>query len=117
MAEGDRATVGSDARGVQAGLLDYRERLRAESFVEFDHGDIVQRQAGELQRIWNRKDGADAELLGRTSSRGVSNEACKRLEAERVRASFAHDHRGGGAVAHGGTVSRCNRAFRVERRF
>src|SRR6266576_1247184 len=40
MSERDGAAVGIDARGVQTCLLDNRERLSGEGFVEFDDSDV-----------------------------------------------------------------------------
>src|SRR2546430_4824742 len=39
MPEGDRAAVGIDARGIEPGLPDDRERLCRERFVELDDRD------------------------------------------------------------------------------
>src|ERR1700740_1659149 len=114
VAEGDRATVGIYARGVEGGLLDYGERLRGESFIEFDYGDIAERETGELQRFGDGEDGADAELLGRATSSGIGDKTRERLEPESVGAGLAHDHGGGGTIAHRGTVSGGDGAFGVE---
>ena len=75
MAEGDGTAVGIDTRGVKASLLNHGEGLRCEGFVEFDDGDVLEREAGELQRFGDGLNGADAELFGENASGGVGDEA------------------------------------------
>ena len=69
MAEGDGAAVGIDARGIQIGLLDDGEGLRGERFVQFDHGEIVERESREIKRFRNGVDRADAEFFWRSTRR------------------------------------------------
>src|SRR5229473_4548231 len=115
MAEGDGATVGIDARGVEGGLLEDGEGLRGEGFIELDDGDVGKREAGELESLGNSEYRADAEFLGRAAGGGVGDEARERLEAEGFGAGFAHDHGGSGAVAHGRAVAGGDGALDVER--
>src|SRR5258708_36865868 len=89
VAEGDRATVGIYARGIEGGLLDYGEGLRGERFIEFDYCDITERETGELQRLGNRENRADAELLGRAAGGGVGDKSAERLWAGSVGPGFA----------------------------
>src|SRR5260221_5111148 len=115
MAESDRAAVRVHARGIKPGLLDYGQGLRGEGFVEFDYRDVREREAGELQRLRNGEDGANAELLGRAAGGGVGDETRERLDAECVGARLAHDPNDGCAVAHRRAVSSGNRTLGVER--
>src|ERR1700730_12798860 len=114
MAEGDCAAVGIDTRGVEAGLLDYGKGLRGEGFVELDYGDVAEREAGELQRFGNGENGTDAEFFRRAAGGRVGDKTRERFEAEGVSAGLAHDHRSGGAVAHGRAVSGGDGALCVE---
>src|SRR5258708_7103433 len=114
MTEGDGTAVGVDARRVEGGLLDYGEGLRGEGFVELDDSDVAEREAGELQRFGDGEDGADTEFLGRAAGGGVGDETRERLQTEGLGARVAHDHGGGGAIAHGGTVSGRDAALDVE---
>src|SRR5690606_28147194 len=51
------ATVGVDARRVRAGLLDPRQDDGGEGLVDLHHVDVVDRQAGLLQRVLGGRDG------------------------------------------------------------
>src|SRR5260370_30769128 len=79
VAEGDRATVGIYARGIEGGLLDYGEGLRREGFTEFDYCDITERETGQLQRLGNRGKQAASQLLGRAAGGGVGDKSRERL--------------------------------------
>jgi len=79
VAEGDGAAVGIDARSVESGLLDDGERLRGEGFVKFDDGHVVEGEAGELQRLRDGADWADAEFFGEDPGGGVGDEAGERF--------------------------------------
>src|ERR1700730_6330575 len=105
MAESDSAAIGIDAGGIETGLLQDGEGLRREGLVELDYGDVIQGEARELQCFRNGEDGTDTEFLGRAAGGRVGDEADERLEAERLCAGLAHDHRRGSAVAHRRAVS------------
>src|SRR5260370_5106400 len=54
VAEGDRATVGVYARGIEGGLLDYGEGVRRQRFIEVDYCDSTEGETCELQRPRDR---------------------------------------------------------------
>src|SRR5258708_39392149 len=81
VAEGDRATVGIYARGIEGGLLDYGEGLRGERFIEFDYGDITERETGELQPLGNPENRDHAELLRRAARGRVGDQTRGRRAA------------------------------------
>ena len=66
---GSRPSVADDGQG-----------LRGKSLVEFDEIDLVQREAGPLQRLGNGGDGTDAHLFRQAAGGGVGNQAGQRLE-------------------------------------
>src|SRR6267378_228924 len=73
VAQGDGASVGIDAAGVEAGLLDDGQGLRGEGFVELDYCHVIEREAGELQRFGDGSNGADAEFFGKNARSGVGD--------------------------------------------
>src|SRR6266568_1566827 len=82
MAERDGAAVGIDARRIEAGLPDDGERLSGERFVEFDDGDVAEREAGEFEDFWNRGDRADAEFFGENAGGGIGDKTRERFQAQ-----------------------------------
>src|SRR3954447_13979604 len=86
MADGDRAAVGVDLRGVQAvlgPLADVGEALGGEGLVELDAVDVAPPDAGALQGYVRGRDRADAEDVGVAPPRAAAGDAGERLAAER----------------------------------
>src|ERR1700704_3043571 len=75
MAQRDRATAWIQTCRIQTRLLNYGQRLRGESFIQFDHVDVRQKQTRKLQRFWNGEDRPEAKFLWRASSSRVGYEA------------------------------------------
>ena len=70
--------AGSIGKLAQAG-----DRLRGERFVELDEVDLIERQAGHLQDLSDRRHRTDAEALGFDTSGRKRDEPCERRNAER----------------------------------
>jgi hypothetical protein len=51
MPQRDGAAVYVDFLRIEAGFPDDGQRLHAEGFVQFDHADVVQRQAGDFEGL------------------------------------------------------------------
>src|SRR6266851_462611 len=79
MPQSDRASIHVYFVRVEPERPDYRQRLRGESFVQFNHIDLIESQPGQLQGLRNRKDRPDAHLFRRTTGGGVRNQARQRL--------------------------------------
>src|SRR5436853_6218684 len=56
MTEGNRAAIDVDLIRVKLEHLDYGERLRGESFVQFDQIDLIECQTCKFQCLRNRED-------------------------------------------------------------
>ena len=102
--------------GSSPSCLDHRQRLRREGLVQLDEVDLVERQAGQLERLGDRVHRADAHLFRQAPGIGEGHEARQRLEAQRCGALGGHHHRGGRAVGRLRRVARRHRALGVERR-
>src|SRR5262245_43354828 len=79
VAERDRAAVDVQPFEIEVQLLDHRERLRGEGFVEFDQIDLLELQTGRLQRLRNRDDRSDSHFFGRDASSRKRDESGHRL--------------------------------------
>ena len=64
MADGDRSAAGVHPFFVEAQELQHAQHLHGERLVELDALDLVERQPGPLQDLVDRRDRADAHLLG-----------------------------------------------------
>src|SRR6185437_14196516 len=67
MAKRDGAAIEIGFRLVDAELAHAGERLRGEGFIDLDDVDVLDGEAGALQRLLRRRDRADAHDLGRAS--------------------------------------------------
>ena len=85
MAERDRAAVDVQPLGIDRQLAQAREHLRGERLVQLDEIDLVERQAGQLQHLPDRRHRADAEALRLDAGRRERDEA-RRAAAGRARA-------------------------------
>ena len=63
MAERDRAAVDVQPLRIDRQLLQAREHLRGERLVQLDEIDLIERQAGQLQHLSDRRHRPDAEPL------------------------------------------------------
>ncbi len=69
--------------GIEAQLAEDGEHLRGERLVQLDEADVFKRQAGQLQRLRNRRHRADAHDVRRAHRRRKGDEARHRRQAER----------------------------------
>ena len=53
MTESDGSPVDVHLRGIEAELLDDRQRLRGEGFVQLDEVDLIEGEPGQLERLGN----------------------------------------------------------------
>ena len=81
MAERDRAAVDVQPFGIDRQLLQAGEHLRGERFVQLDEIDLVEREAGELQRLADRRHRPDAEALRLDAGGREGDEARQRRQA------------------------------------
>ncbi len=116
MAERDGAAVDVEAIRIERDLLEAREHLGGERFVELHEIDLVERQARELERLANRRHRTDAEPLRLDAGRRERDEPPKRGETAFPRAFGRRDDDGGGPVACLRRVARGHRAAGMERR-
>src|ERR1019366_1489448 len=117
MPESDRASVGIHARRIEPGLLDHCERLHGERFVKFDHVDLIEVQASQLQDLRNRVGRANAHDFGGHSGGGEAEKTRQRLYAQRSGALGTHHDACGRAVTGLRAVPRSSRAARMKRGF
>src|SRR5438874_439943 len=117
MAKRDSSAVRIYSIGVESSLLNDGQRLRGESFIQFDHRNIFQLQTGEFQSLRDGIYWTDAELFRQASGGGVSDESRERRQAQGFRSQIAHDNDGSGAIAHRRTITGGDRAFDVKRGF
>src|SRR6185295_7443227 len=114
MAERDRAAVDVEPIGIDRQRAQAGEDLRGEGFVQLDEIDLVEGQAGELQRFLDRRNGSDAEALRLDAGGREGDEARHRREAGSPRASGGGDDHRRGAVARLRRVPCGHRPLRVE---
>src|SRR5260370_28219432 len=79
MPQSDRASIHVYFVLVEPERLDYGQRLRGESFVQFNHIDLIESKPGEFQCFRNRKDRPDTHLFRRTTGGGIRNQARQKL--------------------------------------
>ncbi len=116
MAERDRAAQRIDLGGIEPQVIDHREALRGESFVQLDPVELVLLQAGLLQHLRYRLDRADAHDFRRHAGDRIAEEAANGVSSKRfIAASLASDHRAG-AVGHLRAVAGGHGAIRREHR-
>src|SRR5687767_11087312 len=116
MAQRNRAAVDVQLVRIDRQLLQTRQHLRRERFVQLDQIDLVERQAGDLQRFPDCRDRTDAEQLRRDACRRVGDKPRQRLQAVRSRVIRGGNDNGGGAVARLRRVACSDRSGRMERR-
>ena len=86
MAERDRAAVDVQPVGIDRQLLQAGEHLRGERLVQLDEIDLIERQAGQLQHLADRRHRADAEALGLDAGGREGDEPAERRQAALARA-------------------------------
>src|SRR5580704_11885664 len=116
MSQGDGPAVYVDFFNVEAGFFDDRQRLHAESFVQFNQADVVERQAGDSERFGNSHYRPDSHDFRRHAAGGEADETGHRLQAQLARLAVRHDDGGSRAVAGLGRIARRHRAAGVEHR-
>ena len=112
----DRAAVGVHPRVVvgDAVVLEEGEHLHGERLVDLEGLDVVDREAGQPQRLLGRRDRAGAHHLGLDADEGVGDQAHLHGEAELARGLLVGQQRGGGAVVDARGVAGGDVAVRAE---
>src|SRR5574337_1435064 len=100
MAERDRTALRVHLVGIETQVLDAREGLRGEGFVEFDPLHVVLPHAGGFQCFGNRFLGAYAHDFGRHAGDRKPDEACERGQAVILDRLFAGQQPRAGAVRY-----------------
>ena len=96
MAQRDGAAVDVEPIGIDRQLFEAGEHLRGEGFIQLDEVDLIERQAGEGQRLADRRHGADAETLRLDTCRCEGHEPAERGQPALFCARRRHhDHRRG----------------------
>src|SRR2546426_838323 len=98
MSERDSPAVRVRALVVYSEFAHHSYGLTGKRLVEFDQIDLVQREAGQLQRFRHRHDWSHSHDLRRHAADGVRDETRERLEPELLRALTRHHDDPGGAV-------------------
>src|SRR5262245_46110726 len=75
MPECNRTAVDVESIRMDRQRMEAREHLGRERFVELDEIDLIERQAGELQRLLDRGHRTDAEPFRLDAGRGEGDEA------------------------------------------
>ena len=99
MAERDRAAIDVEPLGVGAGGFEPRRRYRGKGLVDLEQVDVIDRQAGLLQRAFGRVQRRVQHDHGIAAHHGHVVDPRHRLDTERFQALFVDDHHAGGAVA------------------
>ena len=99
MPERNRAPVDVETFRVDWQFAQACEHLRREGFIELDQIDLLERKAGDLQRLADRGHRPDAEALRLDAGGGVGDEPRERLQTVLLRKRGGRDDDGGGAVA------------------
>ena len=116
MAERDRAAVHVQPLRIDRQLLQAREHLRRERFVQLDEIDLIERQSRELQHLPDRRDRTDAEQLRLDAGRRERDEPRQRRQAALARAGRRGDDHRRRAVARLRRVAGRHRPVGVKRR-
>ena len=82
VAERDRPAVDVDLLGIEPELVDAHDRLRGERLVELDEVEVVDADAGPLERLACRRDRPDAHDRGIDAGDGRRDDAGHRVQAE-----------------------------------
>ncbi|MDT4841314.1 hypothetical protein FQZ97_751640 [compost metagenome] len=98
MAERNARAVGVDLGRVQAEVSGHGAGLGGEGFVGLDHVEVVDGEAGLLQRQLGGRHRADAHVLRVHAGVGVGHQARQRRQATRLGGGGFHQHHGGGGV-------------------
>src|SRR5690606_34163751 len=114
MAKRDGAAIEIGFREINARLMNNGERLGGEGFVQLDDINILDGEAGALQRFLGRRDGADPHDLRRTARDCDGANAREFLEAMRIGIVFRADKRCRRAVGKRGRGRRRHRARFIE---
>ena len=114
MAERDRAAVDVQAVGIHRQLFQAGEHLRGERFIQLDEIDLIEREAGQFQRLADRGHRSDAEPLGFDAGGRERDEAAQRRQPGCARAFGGCDDDRGRAVAGLRRVARRHAAPGVE---
>ncbi len=102
MPERDRAAVDVELLHGDRQILQDREDLRRERFVQFHQIEILERQAGLRQQLPDGRHGADTHDARIDAGTRPPDDARQRRDASRLRRRAAHDHHGGPAVGNTG---------------
>ena len=116
MPERDRAAVDVDLLGIQAELVDARDRLAGERLVELDEVEVVDAEPGPRERLAGGRHGPEAHDRRVDAGDGGRHDPRHRPEARVARplASTSEDRRR--AVVDPGAVARGHGAALAERR-
>lgn len=79
-------------------VLIHSQRLRRESFVQFNRADVVQAQARQFERFSNGERRTDSHLFRQTAGIGEGGQSRQRPDSHGAGPLAGHYHRGGGAV-------------------
>ena len=116
MADGDGAAVDVDDLAVDLRqVVQGREHHGRERLVDLPEVDVLDAQAGTLQRLLDGGHGRDAEPVGLDRHGARGDDATERLHAEVLGHGRGADERGQGPVVDGAGVGGRDRAVTGER--
>ena len=81
MAQGDGAAIDVQPIRINRQLAEAGKHLGGKCLIQLHQTDVVERQPGQLQRLSDRRDGADSEELRRDASGRKAYEPGQRLKA------------------------------------
>src|SRR5260370_20985696 len=79
MSERNRAAIHIYALRIKMALLNHRQRLRGEGFVQFNYINVGELESRQSQRLGNREHRAESHFLRLVSGGGEGNIASERL--------------------------------------
>src|SRR5262249_38935663 len=115
VSEGHSATVWIHLCGIKPGFLNYRERLRGESLVQFDDVDVGKLEPRHLEGFRYCKYRAEAHFFGLVARGGEGYVTNQWIDAEFSGSICRHDDGGSSAIRHLRRVSSSDGAFGMER--
>ena len=114
MAEGDRAAVDVDPRGVEAERADGREHDDGEGLVHLEQVDVGRDELRRREHLPDGVDGRHGKVLGRPAGNGGGDDACTRRESVATNRFLARDDERRGAVGDRRGVGGGDRAAGLE---
>jgi hypothetical protein len=100
MAQGNRAAVDVGLGRIEVQCLHDGKGLHSKSLVDLDNVNVVQRELGLGERLFDGRNGADAHDAGIHTDNTVADDTSKRSQVVALDSGFTGNHHGSGAIAN-----------------